>query len=88
MAKLNARGRIELARVAKENKVTDSDLISWERTTFALMSDRKVLIKRDVQFKTDNRTHTYGWKLHYKLNMDITPESFVSIAFAGGYLKV
>jgi len=69
MAKLSAGGRTEVVRMVRENpNPTYSDLITWEKVTVALMSDRKILVKRDVRFKSagswDTRNfHSYGWKV-------------------------
>lgn len=80
MAKLSARGRKELYRVSLEAVVTDPDrLVTWERTTKALMSDNKVLEKRDVRFKPDSihpegQRHSYGWTVRGKLKAGFAPE--------------
>ena len=92
MAKLSAHGK-ELARVAKENPVTDSGVIVWERTTVVLMSDGKLLKKRDVQFKPllhENgigQKHCYGWKAYGKVKPEVTAEVFFDAYLSAGYIK-
>lgn len=71
MAKLKARGRIELLRIKRENATPDGDLVVWKRTTRAFMSDGKILEKRDVRFKpnardSNGRLHSYGWRVYAK----------------------
>lgn len=66
MAKLSARGRKEVARLSKEGD-PGRELVSWERVTVTLMSDGKVLEKRDVVFQSDGRKHTWGWKVRGKM---------------------
>ena len=71
MAKLSARGRYKLIQWQSENDSPDSNLISYERRTYALMSDRRVLRKIDVQFKGEGeRKHSYGWKLFKRFPPD------------------
>lgn len=87
MAKLNARGRQELARVEKEfNPSEDVDpTCCWERRTYALMSDGKVLRKIDVRWRNDNRLHSYGWHIkgNIKAGVDVTQwlTSYENIGF-------
>lgn len=87
MAKLSARGRKEVFRVVRERERTDSDLINWERMTYALMSDNSILEKRDVRFSSDNRKHSYGWKKAGKLREGSTPEKLLASLQAKGYTK-
>lgn len=73
MAKLSARGRTELFRLEKETpteKLSDR-LIDWERKTVSIMSDRTVLQKIDVRFRSDGKKHSYGWKVYTKLSEKI-----------------
>ena len=128
MARLSARGRVELARVSKETclpehkdscgrcnstgkclaDLTNSDgsyvfshagdpcsscdgsgkekhLTSWERRTLALMSDRTILVKDDVRFRSDNRPHSYGWKVKSKVKPGVTREQFIEAYAKAGY---
>lgn len=62
MAKLSAYGQREVARLERERETPADTLISWERTTFAFMESGRVLSKRDVKFRSENRKHSYGWK--------------------------
>ena len=76
MARLSANGR-EILRLAKES-AGDGDLTTWERRTFAVMTNRWILQKRDVRFAPDRfepngRKHSYGWKRYMRLR-DVTPE--------------
>lgn len=101
MAKLSSHGRRELARVSRERSYPDraaNDLVSWERTTLALMSDGVVLQKLDSRFwpgpydtpgevAAGGRLHSYGWKVyakHVKAEF-AAPERFVAWAEARGY---
>ena len=93
MAKLSARNRTEVARVKKETIVENSDLISSQTMTFALMSDGKVLVKRDVVFKpsaweTEPKKHSYGWKLAEAKRAIHDRQLFVSMFLKKGYVEV
>lgn len=62
---------------------TDEALTIWERTTRRLMSDGRILEKRDVQFQPDwldkaGRRHSYGWKVRGSLKAGLTVEDFVT----------
>jgi len=93
MAKLSARGRTELVRLSKEytaEQIADrllktEPLTDWERVTVALMSDGKILSKRDVRFKSDGRKHSYGWTVKAKVKADVTPERFRAAYERAGY---
>lgn len=85
MARLNAGKRTEVVRLEKEQQVIDSDLITWERVTLAVMSDGKILRKRDVLFRPDDfhpkgRRHSWGWKVAGKL-----PAGWDAVRFAQAY---
>lgn len=74
MAKLSARNRKELVRLSKETRHDDvAGDITWSKMTYAIMSDRTILVKRDVRFKADAfygqpaRFHSYGWKVWTKV---------------------
>ena len=72
MAKLKAKGRMELMRFEREQKVETDELVEWRRDSIAIMSDRTILSKYDVRFKPDQfspkpRIHSYGWKVAGKL---------------------
>jgi hypothetical protein len=91
MAKLSARGRRELARVSREKLTPESALVSWEKTTVALMSDGSVLEKSDVRFKPDQydpggRRHSYGWTVKGKVKAGLTPRQFVEIYEKRGFV--
>lgn len=109
MAKLSARGRKELVRVAKEASVPlkvshllcdgggcpdcggtgeVKSLISWESVTLALMTDRKVLRKRVVVFREDNRRHDYGWTVDGAIKEGVTPDKFKAVFLKAGYTEV
>lgn len=68
MAKLSAYNQTEVARYERERDlaVADSDFVSWERITYAFMSNGRVLEKRDVKFRDTGERHSYGWKKHHK----------------------
>lgn len=94
MAKLSVKGRTELSRMVKETNIStlDSQLISWERKTFVLMSDRMILEKRDVQFRPTSydpkgSKHSYGWKKLARLKADVTTERFEEINTKHGYVR-
>jgi hypothetical protein len=91
MAKLSARGRTEVARFSKEEKVTDpSRSTDWERTTYALMSDGHLLKKWDVNFKSSNilpgGKHSYGWKDQGK-KAHLTADKLREVLLAKGYTE-
>lgn len=60
-------------RFERENNQFPLDAdITWERDTRAVMSDRTILKKRDVQFKRDvmnpnGYKHSFGWTVSGKL---------------------
>lgn len=91
MAKLKARNRTEIVRMEREDNAPKSEIIIWEKVTVAMMSDGKMLEKRDVRFPAgpyDNgkdRKHTYGWKVKGKLKADMTREKFIEIFSKRGY---
>ena len=89
MAKLSARGRVELARVSKTFEVNDDNVIS-RRVTYALMSDKHILKKYDVVFKPTMynpkpEKHSYGWKDFKKTN--VSKELFLESFLKAGYTK-
>jgi hypothetical protein len=95
MAKLSAGGRTELARVAREVdfSVAENDLIDWQRITYALMNDGKVLCKRDVRFRSEFRDggkHSHGWTVVDKLGLRTLDgaESWVARLESAGYKRV
>lgn len=94
MAKLSARGRIELVRMSKETTTfpEDRDII-WEKITLTLMSDNKVLEKRDVRFTPDQydpsgRFHTWGWKVLGKVKEGVDKQRFIECYGKKGYVVV
>jgi len=75
MARLKNNGT-EVYRLTRENPVEPGDLIDWDRTTIAIMSNGKLLKKRDVNFKADTynpngRKHTWGWKVAGKIKQGV-----------------
>lgn len=91
MAKLSARKRTEVFRVRKD--VPDSDYFIEGKITLALMSDGKILEKRDAKFKPDNiypkgRPHTWGWKIKGKIKSTTTPEELKEFYLRNGYQEV
>jgi hypothetical protein len=93
MAKLSARGRQELARVSKETDVEGAPdrLVLWRRKTYALMSDRTILVKDDVRFTPSTygngkpEFHSYGWKVKAKAREGVTPEQFLAVYVKAGF---
>lgn len=82
MAKLSVRGRIEVFRVSKERKYSESERkekninIVWARWTKAYMSDGVILEKYDVkhepsEFGNKGRFHSYGWKKKGKVTGEL-----------------
>lgn len=63
----------------------EKTLCSWERRTLALMSDRTILVKDDVRFRSDNRPHSYGWKVKSKVKPGVTREQFIEAYAKAGY---
>ena len=75
----------------QHDKYTDSyggergpSLTNWERATKRLMSDGKVLEKRDVRFRPDwldkaGRRHSYGWKVAAKLKPGKSTADFLAV---------
>jgi hypothetical protein len=79
-----AHDRYEASYKADYVAGTSPALTTWERTTRRLMSDGKILEKRDVRFQpdwldTDGRRHSYGWKVHGTIKAGVTTERFVEI---------
>jgi hypothetical protein len=65
----------------------EKTLCSWERHTITLMSDRTMLEKRDVIFRSDNRPHTWGWKVKAKAKAGVTAEQFIAAYAKAGYTQ-
>lgn len=63
MAKLTARGRREMLRLVREQQDPATESTDWSRHTVVVMDDGSVLQKLDVHFRSDDRRHSYGWKL-------------------------
>lgn len=89
MAKLSARGRTELARVAREQHYTDRLTGEFKEYTvrLALMSDGKVLIKRSWRDE-NGKTANSGWTVRGTLKKGITTEQWVERRLADGWVKV
>ncbi len=94
MAKLSAYNRTCILTVVKEDHNPTSDLITWERKTVKLMSDNKVLEKRDVIFKPSPHLssyiktpdkHTWGWKVKGTKKTDLSADQFRDIYIKRGY---
>lgn len=90
MAKLKARGRTEIWKVAKEGPTPNSDLIIWEKSEVTLMSEGSLLERRVVRFKPDKydlkgRLHDYGWKVKGKMKPTLTPSQALEIYQKRGY---
>lgn len=81
MAKLNARGRTEFARVAINGE--DGTI-----TKLALMSDRKVLISRSYISQPSGRRESSGWKVRGTLKREVTPETWLANKLTQGYTKI
>lgn len=68
-------------------KKEEQSPISWERNTYALMSDGNILSKRDVLFAVSellsNRKHTYNWTVLKKT--DMSADKFLAVMTAKGY---
>lgn len=97
MAKLSARGRIELGRWQIERETPNSDLTTSERITLALMSDGRLLQKRDVVFKPDTfnpegRKYSWGWKQYKKIKTGLDLNEILNkwdkLFLDSGYKKV
>jgi hypothetical protein len=76
MAKLNANGRSELARMSKETECINEDSsVSWRKIIYVFMSDNSILENIEVKFLPDEyflgKTRSRGWKMYKKLsNLD------------------
>jgi hypothetical protein len=71
MAKLNANGRSELARMSKETRQIEKDSsVSWRKVTYVFMSDNSILEKNEIRSLpleyNQGKTHSYGWKIYKK----------------------
>lgn len=84
MAKLSARGRKEVYRIVKKN-ADDADTTN-NKTFLALMSDRKILMKRTHDWKVGSSgASLYGgsnhyssaWNVYGKLKPGVTPEQWL-----------
>lgn len=62
-------------------------LTSWHRRTYALMSDGTILVKSDVQFRSDPKPHSYGWKVKGKAKAGMTAEAFAEVYVKAGYAR-
>jgi hypothetical protein len=87
MAKLSARGRVELVRLVKDE--AEDDLTTRGKQYVALMSDRTILSKLVVWFKPTTycgeRRHDYGWKRRSKVKEGVTAEQFTAVYVKAGY---
>lgn len=75
-----------------EGTGTTPSSTTWERTTIALMSDRKILSKWDVRFRADNmypngRPHSYGWNVRGKAKAGVDAAKFREIYLKAGYTE-
>ncbi len=95
MAKLNARGRTEVARLSHEVSLTPEEvaakgsLVDWRRYTLVLASDGTILQKVQVRFVANGFSqaykHDYGWKVHGKLKAGVTSQQWVDAKVARGW---
>lgn len=93
MAKLKAKGRMELMRFEKVCEVRSDSAIEWHRESIALMSDRTILSKRDVRFKPDQfspkpRIHSYGWKVAGKVSPTVELERIQKAYESKGFTRI
>jgi len=92
MAKLSARGRVEVFRV--EVMLPDTELCVNRVDTYALMSDRVMLRKLTVHFRPDafkpqGYAHSYGWTVARKLRQGHARVAFDALVAAGaGVVKM
>ncbi len=61
MAKLSARGQVELARVERKTE-GDGILYAWQRRQMVYRSDRVVLVKDDSR-SMNGRQDSSGWRV-------------------------
>jgi len=83
-----AHDRYEASYKADYVPGSDPSLTVWERVTKRLMSDGKILEKRDVRFRPSpncswedpqGRRHSYGWKVSATLKPGKTADDFARI---------
>jgi predicted RNA-binding Zn-ribbon protein involved in translation (DUF1610 family) len=83
-----AHDRYERSYKADYVDGSDPALTVWERVTKRLMSDGKVLEKRDVRFRPspactwedpNGRRYSYGWKVAATLKAGKTPADYIAI---------
>lgn len=82
MAKLSARGRTELYRVAKQLEGT---------TTIhkrALMSDNVILASYSFLEYDGRHRRSSGWHVHGKLKTGVTPEQWLERRLSEGWTRV
>jgi hypothetical protein len=65
----------------------EKTLTSWDKRTVALMSDRTILVKDDCVFRSDNRRHTWGWKVKSKAKAGVSAEQFIAAYAKAGYTQ-
>lgn len=94
MAKLSAHG-YEVARYEKETETPNGQFTVWEKKTYAIMSDGRILSKNDAKFRpasweTKPRHHSWGWKRGKKVadTSFKTVEGIISFLISKGYAKV
>jgi len=84
----HAHDRFQASYKADYVPGSDPSLTVWERCTRRLMSDGKILEKRDVRFRPSpnctwedpqGRRHCYGWKVHGKLKGGLTAADFARV---------
>jgi len=83
-----AHDRFELSYKPEYVAGSNPSLTVWERVIRRLMSDGKVLEKRDVRFRPtpgctwedpNGRRYSYGWKVHGTLKAGLTVDDFVRV---------
>jgi len=92
MACLSKNGQ-ELARmyIKATNEDRDTSII-WASWEYALMSNNRILSKHIVMFRptaydTQGRRHTWGWKVHGRLQTGLDVNDFVRTYEKRGFTK-
>lgn len=88
MAKLKARNRTELVRLAKDLPASDNTLSG--KIKLALMSDNSILENHSAVFidgyaPNGRRNHTWGWKVKGKIKPHVTMDMFIDHYTKLGY---
>ncbi len=93
MAKLKARGRIELFRVEKEGDVVPKNPgdVIWRKDSRALMSDGNILERSSAKWPdkyepSGVRRHDWAWKVRGKLKAGWTPQKLLDLYLGKGFV--